>query len=109
LLLDPLDRSITFTVRQPPKVLRKVPEDPIAVMMGVWDDGPEWELALDPTAAAAADEEEEYEEEEAPSGFGVGLAGAHGVLGRCSWYRVRLASAAMEGGQAQRCMIDNSN
>jgi hypothetical protein len=29
--------------------------------------------------------------------LGSGLAGAHGVLGRCSWFSVRLASAAMEG------------
>jgi hypothetical protein len=78
-------------------------------MMGRWDAGPEWELALNPTAAAAADEEEDdYEEEEAPAGFGAGLAGAHGVLGRCSWYRVRLASAAMEGAQAQFCMVMSS-
>jgi hypothetical protein len=73
------------------------------------DDGPEWELALDPAAAAAADNEEEDEDEdedeeedtEVARGVGAGLAGAHGVLGRCTWYRVRLTAAAMAGGQAQ--------
>ncbi|KAF6265361.1 RNA dependent RNA polymerase-domain-containing protein [Scenedesmus sp. NREL 46B-D3] len=87
------DNSITFTMRQPPKVLRKVPEDPTAIMWG--RDGPEWELAMDPTAAAAA---------AACAGaggagdaaVGGGLAGAHGLLGRSTRCRVRLAAAAMD-------------
>jgi hypothetical protein len=68
-----------------------VPEDPMAVMMGRDPAaGPKWELALDPTAAATG--------VGGAGGVGAGLAGAHGMLGRCTWYRVRLASAAMEGG-----------
>jgi hypothetical protein len=46
---------------------------------------------MDPTAPAGA------AAAAAVGALGSGLAGAHGVLGRCTWFRVRLASAAMEG------------
>lgn len=102
LLVNPQTHSITFTVRQPPKVLRKVPERPLMFGLGP-DNGPEWEVAMDPTAADLTCLGSAGVVAGMPQAVSGGLAGAHGVLGRCTWFSVRLAAAAMDGeGEAER-------
>lgn len=116
-MLDTAGRSLSFTTRQPPKVLRDFSDDLFWQMLQrMGHTLPEWQLATDPTATPATQDVlaqqfwAAFEQRLGSFGqfwaraaasmhdaVGCGLAGAYGLLGRCTQFELHLSSAAVDG------------
>ena len=89
MLLSDLDHSLSFTVRQPPKVLQDDAEDSLETQLGIWG-------GREPEPKLLCGKQLELKAEGEAAGEAACL-GSH-LLGHCLTYKLELPDEVWRGG-----------